>query len=172
MPYRTAIIAALSALPTLVSLPASAQQTPFDCQASAPHRAFDFWLGEWEVRNEAGELQGNNRITSVQRGCAIQESWRSVRGGTGQSINYYHTGTGQWRQLWNDAGASIIDISGGLQDGDMVLEGTIYYLKSGEERPFRGRWTPMPDGRVRQLFEQQADGGTWAPWFDGYYNRQ
>jgi hypothetical protein len=30
----------------------------------------------------------------------------------------------------------------------------------------------MPDGRVRQLFEQQADGGTWAPWFDGYYNRQ
>jgi hypothetical protein len=39
--------------------------------------------------------------------------------------------------------------------------------------PFRGLWTPLPDGRVRQFFEQSNDGGeTWVPWFEGFYTRK
>jgi hypothetical protein len=31
----------------------------------------------------------------------------------------------------------------------------------------------LPDGRVRQLFEESEDEGkTWALWFDGYYTRR
>ncbi len=102
-------------------------------------------------------LQGNNLIESVQRGCALREQWRSVRGGTGESLNYLDPGRNQWRQLWLDAGASIIDISGGLEDGSMVLEGTIEYLNGGKIFPFRGTWTPLEDGRVRQFFQQEDD---------------
>ncbi len=163
----------LAFLLLLTSGVAYAQQKPFDCEGSSPHRQFDFWLGEWEVHNAAGELQGHNLIGKVQRGCALSEQWRSVRGGTGQSLNWYDPGSGQWHQLWLDAGASIIDISGGLQDdGSMLLVGTIRYLNAGTQHPFRGRWTPLEDGRVRQFFEQQDDEGEWQTWFEGFYTKK
>ena len=148
------------------------QQKPFDCNSSAPHRAFDFWLGEWEVRDGEGKLGGHNHITAEQNGCVIEEQWRSLRGGTGQSLNYYNPETGQWRQLWLDAGASIIDIRGGLVEGSMVLEGNIYYLSGDIRRAFRGTWTPLDDGRVRQFFQEQDDEGQWQTWFEGFYSRK
>ncbi len=150
---------------------ASAQQLPFDCESSPAHRQFDFWLGHWEVRNAEGTLQGHNRITPVQKGCALREQWRSVRGGTGESLNYFSAHSGQWRQLWLDAGASIIDISGGLEGGSMRLEGTIEYLDRDRTLPFRGTWTPLDDGRVRQFFQQQDEAGEWQTWFEGFYSR-
>jgi hypothetical protein len=54
----------------------------------------------------------------------------------------------------------------------MVLSGTVYYLDSREERLFRGRWTPLADGRVRQFFEEQDTSGAWQPWFEGFYSRR
>ena len=85
---------------------------PFDCQASEVHRQFDSWVGTWTVTDATGQVLGRNEIREVQKGCALEERWTSVRGGTGQSANYYHPGDKEWRQLWVDAGASIIDIRG------------------------------------------------------------
>ncbi len=144
---------------------------PVDCTQSGPHGSFDFWLGEWEVRDAAGQLQGRNSVRKVQKGCALEEQWTSVRGGTGQSVNLYHPGRNEWQQLWTDAGYSIIDIRGGLQGNDMVLEGSIFYLGEGTQHAFRGRWSPLEDGRVRQFFEQQDDDGNWQTWFEGFYQR-
>ena len=40
-----------------------------------------------------------------------------------------------------------------------------------QRQPFRGTWTPLEDGVVRQHFEQSGDdGATWTTWFDGYYH--
>ena len=147
------------------------QQQPFDCNNSPPHRQFDFWLGDWEVRDAEGKLGGHNRITAEQKGCVLQEQWRSQRGGTGQSLNYYDPQSGKWRQLWLDAGASIIDISGGLENGSMVLEGSIYYLGAKTEKPFRGTWTLLEDGRVRQFFQEKDAEDKWQTWFEGFYSR-
>ncbi len=155
----------------LLPLSGSAQTRPFDCGSSEPHRRFDFWLGAWEVRDGEGTLQGHNEITSVEKGCALLEQWRSVNGGTGRSLNYFDPAIGKWRQLWLDAGASIIDISGDIDDGSMVLEGEIYYLQRQLSRPFRGTWTALPDGRVRQFFQQQDASGQWQNWFEGFYSR-
>ena len=55
--------------------------------------------------------------------------------------------------------------------GAMLLVGTIRYLNAGTQHPFRGRWTPLDDGRVRQFFEQQDDEGQWQTWFEGFYSR-
>ena len=101
------------------------------------------------------------------------ENWLSSIGGTGLSMNYFDPSIGQWTQKWVSAGGLIIDISGGLDNGSMVLVGTSYTVSNSDKKPFRGTWTPLDDGRVRQFFEQSSDDGeTWNPWFDGYYSRK
>jgi hypothetical protein len=88
------------------------------------------------------------------------------------SINYYDPGQRKWVQVWVSSGGYRVEITGGLRDGSMVLEGEAYYYANCRRAPFRGVWTPLPDGRVRQYFEESSDGGkTWAPWFEGYYTR-
>jgi hypothetical protein len=54
----------------------------------------------------------------------------------------------------------------------MLLVGQIHHVASGTTQPFRGFWSLLEDGRVRQLFEPSNDGGvTWTTWFEGYYTR-
>ena len=135
-------------------------------------RAFDFWVGEWEVRTAEGKLAGHNRIESSQQGCVLIEHWTGLSGNTGMSINYLDKASGQWVQIWTDAGGGQIDIRGGPTDDGMLLEGRIHYVANGTSASFRGLWTPLPDGRVRQFFEQSNDGGeTWEAWFEGFYSR-
>jgi len=154
-----------------MSIPLEAQ-TPINCNASPAHRAFDFWLGKWTVRDAAGNVAGSNEIRKVQGGCALEEQWTSARGNTGQSINYYDPGQREWHQVWTDSGMSIIDIRGPALEGDVRLEGTILYLGNGAERGFRGHWSRLEDGRVRQFFEERGDDGSWKTWFEGFYTRE
>ncbi len=156
---------------TCFSLSALAQPTPsYSCDG--PHRAFDFWLGHWEVTDAAGEQRyGENRISSRDKGCLLLEEWTSSRGGTGSSINYFNPSDEQWHQHWVDSGNSIIHTAGAVVDGSMVMDGSIYYLGNGQTAAFRGTWTPLEDGRVRQFFEQQDEAGDWQPWFEGFYRK-
>lgn len=137
-----------------------------DCSA-AEYRAFDFWLGHWDVFVADGRQAGTNLISRTDDGCLIQERWQSAGGGTGYSMNYFDPTTSRWRQVWVSAD-SVIDISGGIEDGAMNLTGEIRYRESGEVKPFRGNWRLLDDGRVRQFFEEQS-GDTWEPWFEGFY---
>ena len=143
------------------------------CQVDDGFREFDFWIGEWEVRDGEGTLQGENSITAEQGGCVLIENWRGAQGSTGMSINYLDKRTNEWVQVWHAASGYLIDIRGGLTDDGMLLRGTIHYIANGQTAPFRGLWTPLPDGRVRQYFEQSSDDGeTWQPWFEGFYSRK
>ena len=152
---------------------ADEQSTASPCETDVRFREFDFWAGEWDVRDAQGTLQGENSITRQEKGCVLVEQWRGVRGSTGMSINYLDRITDEWVQIWHAAGGYQIDIRGGLTDDGMLLRGTIHYIGTGQTAPFRGLWTPLPDGRVRQFFEQSSDdGATWEPWFEGFYTRQ
>lgn len=103
----------------------------------------------------------------------LLESWKSIRGTSGTSINYYDPGRKKWYQHWVGDSGDIIHISGNLIDGSMVLTGVIYYIKENKRYDFRGKWTPLEDGRVRQFFEQADDSGeNWSPWFEGFYTRK
>lgn len=149
---------------------------PLMCETDPAFRDFDFWLGDWRVTaTQGGQFAGTNRITKVENSCLIREEWTSVgNGGTGQSINYYNPLTKKWRQVWVSGGAGgySIDYEGGLKEGSMVMEGTIYYYAQATEFPFRGTWTPNEDGTVRQFFEQfDPEANQWNPWFDGLYVR-
>jgi tetratricopeptide (TPR) repeat protein len=140
------------------------------CQVDPVFRQFDFWVGDWEVRSGDGTVFGRNRISSEEQGCVLVEHWTSAGGNTGQSINYYDAMDGRWVQIWNGLGIQI-QMRGGLSDGSMILTGDILYLASGDQRAFRGTWTPLDDGVVRQFFEESTDGGdTWTAWFEGFYH--
>jgi len=142
------------------------------CESNQRFDDFDFWLGEWNVysNDDARQFQGANSITKHHKNCLVMENWTSAQGGTGSSMNYYDPVEDRWRQLWVAGGYSI-DYTGGLDDsGQMVLQGSINYYQSGKSQPFRGAWTPNPDGTVRQFFEQQdPQTHEWSVWFDGLY---
>jgi len=144
----------------------------FPCEHDELFSEFDFWVGSWDVHIAGGGFAGNNVIDKSQHGCVLTENWSSAGGGTGTSINYVDKITGEWVQIWNDASGGQINIRGGMTDDGMLLSGTIHTVADGKTLPFRGLWTPLPDGRVRQFFEQSSDeGATWTPWFEGFYTR-
>ena len=165
-------INSLAGDPAYDALVANLTRAAYPCEYDAAFGEFDFWLGAWDVHMANGNFAGNNEIARAQRGCVLIENWHSAFGGTGTSINYIDKITGEWVQVWNDASGSQINIRGGMTEEGMLLAGTIHYVGNGQTLPFRGLWTPLEDGRVRQFFEQSNDDGeTWSPWFEGFYSR-
>jgi hypothetical protein len=168
MPDRLPLIALLAAC----AAPALAADPPPAC-ATPAHRAFDFWLGTWDVSDAAGKPAGRNRITSVHGGCALLEQWEGRGGFTGTSLNAWDASAQRWHQTWVDSGGALLRLDGAPVDGRMRLEGE----SADDERPHarvrhRIEWAPQPDGRVRQHWQQSKDGGaTWTTVFDGWYRK-
>ena len=144
------------------------------------YNEFDFWLGDWEVRNAAGNLLGHNRISKRHGGCVVLEEWESAGGGSGSSFNVYDQQTKEWHQFWVDATGTNwlssdkqgnpVTMRGGIRDGAMVL--TSHPDTVPSIGATRVTWRPLPNGGVRQTFESSSDGGkTWTVSFDGFYER-
>ena len=132
-------------------------------------RQFDFWLGEWEVFGPDGALGGHSRIESVAGGHALLENWSDADGTSGKSLNIYNPDKKLWQQFWVGATSPVLELSGGLQGGSMVLSGTRTSVHGGTVTD-RITWTPRADGSVRQLWETSKDDGkTWQVNFDGIY---
>lgn len=158
----------------LFALPLTAQDKPGPCTDSK-YRAFDFWLGEWNVSTYAdNKFAGENTVVAIEGGCAITETWNGSKGSTGFSLNFYNPVSQKWRQQWVSSGEYSIDIEGtSKKPGHMALSGTIWYHARNISYPFKGIWTLEDDGSVRQRF-LQYDPATdiWKPWFDGKYVRK
>ena len=90
---------------------AQSPEQPKACSASA-YRQFDFWLGEWEVRNPKDEVVGSNTIRRILTGCVLHESWIGASGGGGQSHNIYNMQTEQWHQTWVDDSGRLLQLDG------------------------------------------------------------
>jgi hypothetical protein len=154
----------------LVELSVRARVLP--CESSPVGGQFDFWLGRWEVRQPDGTLVGYDTITKRDGGCTIHEQWDGYAGATGTSLTFYLPSREQWRQVWVGSGATLIDMTGGLVDGEMRMEGTIEYAEPNRVVAFRGTWSVSTDGRVRQRMEEfDIATGTWVLWFDGLFRR-
>ena len=168
-----AILSTLAGNEVYEAIVAEMSVKAYPCANNEEFRAFDFWQGEWVVELADGTYAGDNTIEAQERGCVLIERWSNATGGTGMSINYLDKVTGEWVQIWNAEGGSQINIRGGMTDEGMLLVGTLHTIGNGTTVPFRGLWTPLEDGRVRQFFElSNDDGETWQPWFEGFYKRK
>lgn len=164
-------LATLKSEPGYGEVVAKMEKNQAPCEHMPEYGQFDFWLGDWRVVDPSGTFQGTNKIEKTQGGCLLMENWTSASGTTGTSMNFYDGHAKEWVQVWVSPGLQL-EIRGGLVDGSMVLEGHAFYIQSRDYHPFRGTWTPLEGGVVRQHFEQSTDGGeNWTTWFDGRYHR-
>lgn len=167
----TAALAAISV--AVAAAAASPQPAPGGGPCTSPeHRQFDFWLGDWNVKDTAsGAAAGHNLVTLEQGSCVLQEHWRGSDGSTGSSFNIYYAGDKQWHQTWVDNSGLLLRLDGGIVDGKMVLTGK-RVNRAGKLVTDRIVWTPEPNGDVRQVWDSSADDGrTWQNVFDGTYVR-
>ena len=105
-------------------------------------RDFDFWVGEWEVTNQAtGALAGYNLVSLEVGGRVLVERYSTPGGFAGMSLNAYDAGSDRWHQCWMDSEGTVLDLYGGLVDGCMVLTGTS--APHGAPQLERITWTPQ-----------------------------
>lgn len=148
----------------------AADPAPKPC-ATPEHRQFDFWIGQWNV-TEAGQAAGRNDIQLILGGCVLLENWTGSEGGAGKSLNWYDRVDGLWHQQWVDAAGGGLSLAGKFADGVMRLEGTRPATAKQPAMRHRITWTPLPDGKVRQLWESAPVGkDEWSKQFDGTYER-
>jgi hypothetical protein len=167
---RTWASASLLAVVAALNLPAQTTPPP----TPPVNHDFDFWLGQWNVTTPEGKPAGTSRIESVADGHGLLENWTgdpASGGGNGKSLNCYNSANGKWQQFWIGSGGGLLELAGGLVDGQMVLSGS-HHVR-GQALLERITWTPKADGSVRQLWEQSPDGGkTWQAVFDGLYRKK
>jgi hypothetical protein len=151
--------------------PPSPPPSPGAACATADHRAFDFWVGEWEVTNQRprpGQAPppSKSRISRILSGCAVLEEYETPSGYAGKSLNFYDAAAQAWHQVWIDTGGAPLFLRGGIKGTSMVLQD-----EGGAAAAInRITWTPLAGGRVRQHWETSKDGGkTFATAFDGLY---
>ncbi|MCG8465926.1 MAG: hypothetical protein MI750_13915 [Xanthomonadales bacterium] len=146
-----------------------ADEAAGNCSA-AEYRAFDFWLGEWDVYSQ-GQLAGHNHIMKILDGCAISESWEGISGGRGHSLNAYDAKAGSWSQYWADSNGLVLRLVGEFTDGSMKMLG-LTVVPGEEATTIRHQisWTPTENGHIRQLWESSPTGSDeWQVIFDGVY---
>lgn len=159
----------------LLSTANLAQQTPQSrCKTQPEYRQFDFWVGEWEVKNPNDVVVGNSVIELVVSDCLIIENWTNSAGITGKSMNFFDLQDNKWHQLWMGSNGVPIRFIGEYNSERKSMDFTGKGIgQNGTEVDFRFTFFHINDDHVRQLWEQSSDGGeTWATLFDGQYHRK
>jgi hypothetical protein len=144
-----------------------------DC-TDADHRAFDFWIGEWDVSPTGGTtVVARSKIEKIV-GCAISETFDQTVGPGGKAIDYHGRSISSyvpvenaWRQFYLDNSGTAASLTGGVVNGAMVLSNTIPIGMN------RMTVTPKADGSVRQEGAFSGDGGkTWTSGYDFTYRKR
>ncbi len=171
---KKAALAVLFVICTAQAIQMKAQPPPNStpCKSKPEYRQFDFWVGEWDVKNPQGKLAGTNSVQLILSDCVLFENWTSARGGNGKSFNVYNAAKGKWQQTWVDNSGGVLELTGEFKDNEMRFTGETP-APGGKKTLERLTFTKINSDRVRQLWEQSNDGGkTWIVTFDGTYIRK
>lgn len=130
-----------------------AQQPNTKCVCcTSQHSQFDFWVGNWQVTDTAGNVLGTNLVEKHYDKCIVQENWKSTKVNRGTSFNHYQPIDSTWNQLWLDNQGSILNLKGKWNGNAMVLRSELQQAKSGNTYYNQISWTPKPNGTVVQLW--------------------
>lgn len=141
------------------------------CLTRKESRMFDFWVGDWDVKNATGQPAGQSSVQLLLEGCALFENWTDLQGGGGKSLNSFNIDTKQWQQFWTDQYGRVTE----YRESEWV-NGSLRYTAHQlipRDAMLHMTFTPINPDLVRQFGEMSTDGGkTWAPTFDLYYHRR
>jgi tetratricopeptide (TPR) repeat protein len=141
------------------------------CLTRKESRMFDFWIGEWDVKNAAGQPAGQSSVQMLLEGCALYENWTDLQGGGGKSLNSYNVDTKQWQQFWTSQYGRVTE----YRESEWI-DGSLRYTAhqlTPRDVLLHMTFTPVNKDLVRQFGETSTDGGkTWTPSFDLYYHRK
>ncbi|MEZ6029803.1 MAG: hypothetical protein R3C46_08625 [Hyphomonadaceae bacterium] len=172
---RLTMTLALSTGLMIAAGPATAQQpaSPPPACTSEQHRAFDFWIGEWEAYvTGTDQLAGLSTIKAEDGGCVITEHWRSQRASySGRSLNIYDAIAGRWEQFWVDSTGDLTHFIGNPTATGMQLTAEDDH-SPGQSGAYLSRmtFTRNDDGSVRQHGQISTDrGATWSDRYDFTY---
>jgi hypothetical protein len=180
-------LALLDSEPLLVSLrddPAFArvretlQRQVAPCQHDPRYRAFDFWVGEWDVRPTGAPEStppSENIITLEYGDCVLIEHWQSIGGGSGTSVNIFDSSRQAWFQTWVDASGGLHEYRGNPDaEGNMIFQGETPGGPGQPARvPTKMTFIRMGADKLRQFSEISLDGGkTWSSAYDFVYTRR
>ncbi|MCO6509211.1 MAG: VWA domain-containing protein [Aridibacter famidurans] len=141
-----------------------------NCNNDPKFRQFDFWVGEWDVKDAEGKPAGESSITGDLNGCVIFEHFRAGDY-SGKSINIYDRTDGKWHQTWVDITGVLTEYTGGTEDGKMVYVAN--EVRQGKAVVLKMTFTKLENGSVRQFGEISTDGGkTWQTRYDLTYSRK
>jgi len=136
-------------------------------------RAFDFWVGEWNVFNPQGNQVGESSIEKILADHVILENWYGGQGFEGKSFNHYHIDSGKWIQYWVDQASGRIHFEGNYDPDQHAM---VYHEVNTAERgksARRLRFFNVSQDSVRQLSERSTDSGkTWSVEYDFMYIRK
>lgn len=163
--------ASLRSEPRFVELIKRSDMAVNPCKASPEFRQFDFWIGEWDVKNPQGVLSGSSSVQLILGQCIIFENWTGGSGTNGKSFNIYDANDKKWHQTWVDDKATFTHYIGGLVDGKMVVVAET--IIAGQKTLAKMTFSKLPNGDVRQFGENSTDDGkTWVTAFDLIYSRK
>ena len=142
---------------------AERQQMP--CLSDVRSRAFDFWIGEWDLYvNGTKRLAGRSRIDRISGGCGILENYTSNSGllagpYEGKSINFFDPSTGKWKQVWAGSSHDVTYFDGG-EYRDSAMRFT-YRRTDQQGRTIEGDFIfyHLGPNKLRQFQDQTTDGG-------------
>jgi len=154
---------------TALASTAFAQSKP-SCDTPA-HHAFDFWLGDWDVKDAKGNAAGSSHVERILDQCVIFENWTSP-GYEGKSFNTLNPKTQKWTQYWVDTAGTTAEMTGAFEDKNLVYQRDMT-RRDGTPAKSRMTFFNLADGRVRQLVEQSTDNGkTWTTQLDLHYTKK
>jgi tetratricopeptide (TPR) repeat protein len=151
---------------------ADADRNARPCVYRTESRAFDFWVGDWDVTSN-GSPAGESHVERILGDCVIFENWTGANGFTGKSLNFFDVSKKRWQQTWVDNVGGLLEFYGEAKDGSVIFTGE--GVPPGQTAPVKNRMTFFNRGadEVRQLIEQSSDDGqTWKVVFDGTYRRK
>ncbi|QNR23628.1 hypothetical protein [Croceimicrobium hydrocarbonivorans] len=68
-------------------------------------------------------------------------------------MNYYSSTDSCWHQLWVGGDGTILDLSGGLEKGAMVLRSPTFKAKTGKMLQHQIHWIPQADSTLIQHWQ-------------------
>lgn len=147
----------------------AARKNQHPCRNAPEYRAFDFWLGEWDVESN-GQRIARSSIQLILDECVIFENYEAP-GYSGKSLTAWDSGEKRWEQHYTDTAGGSRYWLGNFADGKLVM--LTEFERQGAKVTNRMTYSKEGPDRVRQRIETSTDGGkTWAPGYDGMYVRR